>query len=467
MSFASFTMMNETGHEGEWNAQLDSPAGAARDTGTPTDEPPPVPLLPYRPSARRATVAIWLLAVSTVVAAVATATEIYGVALIGKEAAGALTDQDAGRFMAIGTAISVARLVTFIGTAIAFLAWLSRAVENVPRLGAGTPSASPRWAIAWWFIPFANFGMPYDIVRELRGRLRGDSRRVHPPHLLAWWFAFLAGDVLAEVAAGLPFETIRQTTATLTIATVGSALTAAAGVLAIIVVRDIERAAATRAASMPSDALEDPAVRVADWDEAPRRSGWRMRPSWVGFVAIPAAAAVFVAVPLLVEGLGATLKHEAAPLEAGLPDRVQEQVLERSSLRGEDYFVSFVGLNSAALAQTKADLAASGLTVDDVALAAALPADAEGPTNAVFAFQVRGVAAATLPDSVLIDHPDAGSFTAVVIAGKSVRRGTAGMIDAGGLVQGIPYLYDLGTIRFIVVTNDEDWAADAVAQLPG
>jgi hypothetical protein len=129
--------------------------------------------------------------------------------------------------------------------------------------------------------------------------------------------------------------------------------------------------------------------------------------------------------------------------------------------------VSFVGLNSAALAQTKADLAASGLTVDDVALAAALPADAEGPTNAVFAFQVRGVAAATLPDSVLIDHPDAGSFTAVVIAGKSVRRGTAGMIDAGGLVQGIPYLYDLGTIRFIVVTNDEDWAADAVAQLPG
>src|SRR5206468_7874885 len=124
-------------------------------------QPPSVATARYRPSARRARVVIWLLAVSTLLAGIGLATDVYGISLVQRAIDGALTSQEAKRFVDASSTISLAVLLAFLATAIAFLAWLSRAIDNVPALGAGRPSASPRWAIAWWFIPFANLGMPY------------------------------------------------------------------------------------------------------------------------------------------------------------------------------------------------------------------------------------------------------------------------------------------------------------------
>lgn len=437
------------------------------DSPTAPNQMPLVPLAAYRSSARRAKVATWLLAISTILAAVALATDVYGISVVRQAIDGSLTDLEAGRFVEFAGAISICYLAAFLVTAVAFLAWLSRAIDNVPALGAGWPSASPRWAIAWWFVPFANLGMPYDVVRELRGRMRGDGRRRHPPLLLAWWLTFVGGEVLLAAAARMPSATLEQQSATFTVDAIGVALTVCAGVLAIFVVRSIELAATGLAATVQSGALAPRDGATDEWDAGGRRTGWRMRASWVGYVAITAASAVALAVPLLAPRSGIPVNpHQAPELEARLPDVVAGRSLARWSVRGEDYFLIVAGLGPSDLGRVKADLAQSGLTIEDVAMATARRADTEDPPYLLIALQARGMAAETIPDSTLIDHPEAGAFRLEVVGGKSVRRGTVSMIEQSEDAQGIPYLYDNGDIRYIVITDDPDWAADALSQLP-
>ncbi len=40
------------------------------------------------------------------------------------------------------------------------------------------------------------------------------------------------------------------------------------------------------------------------------------------------------------------------------------------------------------------------------------------------------------------------------LGGKPVRVGTLAMIDQAASMHGIPYLYDSGDVRYIVVTDD-------------
>ena len=98
---------------------------------------PLVPLAAYRSSARRAKVATWLLAISTILAAVALATDVYGISVVRQAIDGSLTDLEAGRFVEFAGAISICYLAAFLVTAVAFLAWLSRAIDNVPALWGG------------------------------------------------------------------------------------------------------------------------------------------------------------------------------------------------------------------------------------------------------------------------------------------------------------------------------------------
>jgi hypothetical protein len=302
--------------------------------------------------------------------------------------------------------------------------------------------------------------MPYEVVRELRGRLTGDGRRRHPALLLAWWALFLGADGLGAAAARMPLDSLPQLSAGLTVNALAAAMTAVAGVLAILVVRGIEHAAEVRASMPGPDA-------PSDWDAEPRRTGWRMRPSWVGFVMIPTMAALVVAVPLLAPPvLIATHPHEVPELEALLPSAVAGESLDRWSVRGEDYYLLVLGIREEDLAQVKADLASAGLAIDDLAFASAQRTYLEDPPYFIVALEVRGIVAETIPEDTLIDRPEDGTFTRDVVGGKSVRRGTAGMIEQGMEARGIPYLYDKGDTRYIIVTDDPDWAAEAFSKLP-
>jgi len=86
-------------------------------------------------------------------------------------------------------------------TAIAFLAWLSRSVENVPALGGGKPLVTPRWSIGWWFVPVANLLKPYQIARDLHDRMGLGESSGGGWIIVSWWVLFVVGNALSLVAA--------------------------------------------------------------------------------------------------------------------------------------------------------------------------------------------------------------------------------------------------------------------------
>ena len=250
-------------------------------------------------------------------------------------------------------------------------------------------------------------------------------------------------------------------------------LTACAAVLAVFVVRRIERhasATATRRAESVAETEGEAVGAVIDEDPSDRRTGWRMRPSWVGFVSITGAFLLSGVLFVIAqagnrETTPSALPHDAPSLEAGLPDAVAGEHLVHWSIRGEHYFTS-AGVDAAGIAQVKADLAKDGLVMDDVAFAVDGRASLSDAPYFVNAFRIQGVPAASLPETVAIDHPDAGTFTDVVLAGKQVRRGTTAMLDQTDHQRGMTYLYDAGEVRYIIVTDSDSWAADALRQLP-
>ena len=77
------------------------------------------------------------------------------------------------------------------------LIWLYRVYQNLPALGARNLKFTTLWAVGWWFIPFAHFVRPYQIMRELwqgSGPSSGDEMMLgigSPSALLGWWWALV------------------------------------------------------------------------------------------------------------------------------------------------------------------------------------------------------------------------------------------------------------------------------------
>ena len=148
---------------------------------------------------------------------------------------------------------------TLIVCGIAYLAWLSRAVENAPALGAGTPRHSPRGAIGWWFVPFANFVIPYQIVADLHDRLATavDSDRARPL-LLGWWLTWLGGNLIGYGTRFTGSDSIDQLKSAITVTMVSDALNLVAAVLAILVIRRILGRETARAGAPSTPVAPDP-----------------------------------------------------------------------------------------------------------------------------------------------------------------------------------------------------------------
>ena len=86
---------------------------------------------------------------------------------------------------------------------ILFIAWLARAVDNAPALGAGIPRWTPRWAVAFWFIPVINLVAPYRVVADLHRRMATPTfpRSARLPVL--WWLALWAGVAITYTSAAV------------------------------------------------------------------------------------------------------------------------------------------------------------------------------------------------------------------------------------------------------------------------
>lgn len=204
----------------------------------------------YRSASKRAWIASVGLGLVATLLGLMVMHDLAGFGLIDRATTGLLTNADAAAFDGSTRMLAVVYVGSWIVTAIAFLAWLSRTVDNVPSLGGGVPGDTPRWSIAWWFVPFANVVKPYLVVRDLGKRLASPAIGAATWLIVAWWLTLVGGDMLSFAIAGMPLDTIDQARSFFTFSAIGDALTFVAAVLAILVVRHIQRQATVRAVAL-------------------------------------------------------------------------------------------------------------------------------------------------------------------------------------------------------------------------
>jgi hypothetical protein len=146
-------------------------------------------------------------------------------------------------------------VLVVLATAIVFIVWQYRYAVNAVTLG-GPIGLGPGWAIGGWFIPLANFVLPFLQVRQSTKASLGKV----PAVVTFWTIAYIAGLVIqAAGSTTRPKKTDTFTSAQAVfdafakadrISAVGMIVYAAAGVIALLMVRSLtvrqQEAAAAR-----------------------------------------------------------------------------------------------------------------------------------------------------------------------------------------------------------------------------
>lgn len=217
----------------------------------------------YRSGRQRSLIAIGGLALVMAMALLQGAQLFGGFGILERAGSGLVNMAELESYEATAQIISWAYLAAIIVAGVAFLAWLSRSVDNSPSLGTGTPEIGPRWAIGWWFVPIASFWKPYQVVQDLDYRMSADAAP-RSRLVTAWWLAFIGGGIAALVIGAMPGPTDLEGASTaLTVALGLNVVQALGALLGILVVRRIQGMADLRAASLDVRAEEPAAVATA------------------------------------------------------------------------------------------------------------------------------------------------------------------------------------------------------------
>jgi len=165
------------------------------------------------------------------------------------------------------------------------------------------------------------------------------------------------------------------------------------------------------------------------------------------------------------------LPHGDPELEQKLPSVVGGRSLTRWSLRGEAFLASALGLDQNGLDALSVFLRSKGVDMANVSMGVAGRSRvSDAPPYFVYAYRFAGVPASEFQSRLEFPlgfglRPDAGSFGETNVAGRTVLKGVVGMLDQDEHLRGVPYIYESGDIRFVIVTDSEAWAADALSQL--
>jgi hypothetical protein len=194
----------------------------------------------YRSSATRATVAMVLVGIAAAMYAVQLVMTASQMGLLDAAAAGTLSQADAEASDARLQAVSSLATLTYLISAIGVLAWLWRAVGNLPMLTARASRWTRNEAIGWWFAPFANWVMPYRVVRDsLQAVAQGASTTI----VAAWWACHVGAALLGVFVLGASrssMDTLDGIRGIVMITSVMLAVDVLAGLLLMLVIRRME-----------------------------------------------------------------------------------------------------------------------------------------------------------------------------------------------------------------------------------
>lgn len=213
------------------------------------NEATPLATSPFRSARTRARVLLALLGLNLFAGVLTGLHALQGKGLLAGYLEGTATLAELEAFDALFANSGFIESGLFIVTAITWLAWQSRSVDNIDALGVGPSEFTPRWSIGWWFIPFANIVMPYRVHRDLQRRYQVAFAG---GLVLAWWLLYLTMSLASNVAGRiwLAAESYDEVQTGLTLWAGASALTVVAALLAIIVVRRFQAAADVLAAGV-------------------------------------------------------------------------------------------------------------------------------------------------------------------------------------------------------------------------
>jgi lysylphosphatidylglycerol synthetase-like protein (DUF2156 family) len=219
-------------------------------TATPAQTPPGFSGR-YRRAGRLAQITCILLGVIAFWALLSMIHEGSGQTLVDDIRAGISREKDLATFLQSSGGLARIYLGTAGLCAIAFFAWLSRTVDNLPVLAAGTPSVTPRSAIGWWFVPIVNLVKPYQLMRDLHDRVAIGTSTGGGWIVLAWWLAFILGNaVLAGTFLVHTSSTPDALSTLFGVQQIGNALILLGAILGIIVVLRIQWRTEDRADSL-------------------------------------------------------------------------------------------------------------------------------------------------------------------------------------------------------------------------
>jgi heme/copper-type cytochrome/quinol oxidase subunit 2 len=138
-----------------------------------------------------------------------------------------------------------------IVTAICFLMWTHRAYRNLPALGAKHLEHSPGSSVGWYFVPVANLMKPYAITTEIWRHSDPDgigvaARASSTGLVVYWWLAYIAAGIAGIVAGSMAptapgSDAINRLMTSTTVMMVTNVLRVVAAILAILVVRSIDK----------------------------------------------------------------------------------------------------------------------------------------------------------------------------------------------------------------------------------
>lgn len=168
--------------------------------------------------------------------------------------------------------LSMVWFLALLLSAGSFILWLYRARTNLEILGISGFKRSRGWVIGSWFIPFANFVLPFGMVAEVSrasdpsfeaSRPASDARRTESL-LACWWAAWIGMAVSSQVysqvyfsaggSEGSPAAILEDRGAVLLVGGLNTVLTVTAAILAVQVIRRVtqrQQARITRAAMPP------------------------------------------------------------------------------------------------------------------------------------------------------------------------------------------------------------------------
>jgi hypothetical protein len=216
----------------------------------------------YQPLEDRARAAMLALGAALVAAAAVGISAVVDAELLGQAMAdpGSVSASRLKLGNTLADVLYIVAAATYLTAATLLLRWVHLAAANLRVLGDRPPRYTPGWSVGFWLIPIVNVVMAKRVMNDLwrAGRPRDEV----PVLLHVWWGSWLVAFGLSNVAdraaadSGHLADIQRQDQ----LDVAASVAVIAAGILAILVVREITRRQTARAAAVgppPEPAWEE------------------------------------------------------------------------------------------------------------------------------------------------------------------------------------------------------------------